>query len=470
MSHLTCILRLDLQPVSICLLNISEDEFTAFATRASFFCKHNQLQNTFDVIQVNSEVFGLAGKKNSPEPGTPWEPYMAKIIKNDRITSVDHFQDTRHIEFDISQSSIQYQPGNVLSIFPRTPSHAVDDFLEHLGLKGEDWVRISRRQDSTPEAEQGSCTCCIRDIPQGVLDISGASPRRFLFEVLHEFAEDANEKERLSYFASPEGRDDLYVYNQREGRTVLQVLKDFPSAKPPLEWLLQACPLKQPRQFSLSSSMKAHPGEAHITVAIVTWRTPFRRLKKGLCTSWLADIHAHSDELVPIWVESGALTMPESETAPMIMIGPGTGIAPFRAFLEERYQSAKGKQLVPSSSILFFGCRNKQSDYYYQQELEEFQRRGILDEKNGLIVAFSRDQEKKVYVTHKLKEYGEVVHKWIIEKGAYIYISGSAKKMPANVMDALVGVLSVGGVSADDAKKFLRSMELSGRYIVEAWS
>lgn len=423
-----------------------------------------------DILQVDGEVSGPGGENNGTEIGNSWKPYMARMTKNDRITSADHFQDTRHIEFDISESGIEYPPGNVLSIFPRTPSDDVEDFLGHFGLIGEEWVKISRRQSSIVGKESGGFMCSIREIGQGIIDISGASPRRFFFEVLHEFATDELEKERLSYFASPEGRDDLYVYNQREGRTVMQVLKDFSSAKPALEWLLQACPLKQPRQFSLSSSLKEHPGEAHITVAIVNWRTPFKRLKTGLCTSWLAGIRAGSNELIPIWVESGALTMPESVSAPMIMIGPGTGIAPFRSFLEERYAGTKDMQANSGSSILFFGCRSRESDYYYQQQLEEFQRKGVLDEQNGLIVAFSRDQQNKVYVTHKLREYGEIVRKWIVEKGAYIYVSGSAKKMPSNVMDALVGVLSVGDLSTDDARKFLRSLELTGRYVVEAWS
>ena len=141
----------------------------------------------------------------------------------------------------------------------------------------------------------------VSALVQGVLDIDGASPRRYFFEVLEHFATSEHEAERLQYFGSAEGRDDLHQYNQQEGRTVLEVLNDFKSALPPLEWLLQICPLKQPRQFSISSSPRAHPGQAHITAAIVEYRTPFKRTKRGLCTSWLAGLDpTSSDVRVPV--------------------------------------------------------------------------------------------------------------------------------------------------------------------------
>lgn len=395
----------------------------------------------------------------------PWKPHMAKVKTNTRITSIDHFQDTRHIELDLGSSGLEYTPGDLLAIFPKTSPSAISDLLNILGMCGSEWVEISPRK-LPPLVDLPRFVCRVLDILQGVLDISGASPRRYFFEVMQHFATNPMEVERLAYFGSGEGRSDLHVYNQAEGRSVVDVLRDFPTCKPTLEWLLEVCPVKQPRQFSISSSQKIHPGEAHITVAVVEWKTPYRRTKKGLCTSWIADVHSTSDERVPVWIESGVFSPPKNPTTPMVLVGPGTGVAPFRAFLQDRM--ASGGQSGPS--LLFFGCRSEASDYYYASEWFELQNHGILHAQHGLVVAFSRDRAAKVYVTHKLLEHATIVRDWILNRGAAIYVSGSAKKMPSEVMDAMVKVLELGGMTQDEAKALLASLERCGRYCVEAWS
>ncbi|GMH41133.1 hypothetical protein BSKO_09043 [Bryopsis sp. KO-2023] len=416
--------------------------------------------STFDSTWTSEE--GVAGR---------WKPHMAKVLKNERITTAEHFQDVRHIELDIHGSGLNYRPGDVLTIFPQTPENAVEEFLKRMGLNGEDWIEVSANQGPVDVSTRSKATMRIRELVAGVLDVCGASPRRFFFKVLHAFAQTEVEIDRLAYFASTEGRDDLHVYNQREGRTVLEVLQDFPSATPPLEWLLQACPIKQPRQFSISSSPAAHIGEAHVTVAIVKWRTPFKRQRFGLCTSWLANISPGGADRIPVWVESGALSLPKEASTPMILIGPGTGVAPFRSFLEERQQILKSNPAnPPAPSLLFFGCRNEQGDFYYRTQWEALQESGVLDKNHGLVAAFSRDQPKKVYVTDKLREMQGVVREWVLEKGASVYVAGSAKKMPSNVMEAFQEILVGEDVSAENAKKLLRTMELKGRYFVEAWS
>ncbi|GIL54285.1 hypothetical protein Vafri_9851, partial [Volvox africanus] len=193
----------------------------------------------------------------------------------------------------------------------------------------------------TPGSERGPAVIArVRSLVQGCLDIGGASPRRYFFQVLRHFADLERERERLSYFATAEGRDDLYRYNQREGRTVLEVLSDFPSATPPLDRLLEAAPPLRPRLFSVASSQRLRgPAAAHLLVALVSYETPLRRLKTGLCSAYLGKLSTQEgrEDLVAVWTERGSMKLPRSPETPLILVGPGTGVAPFRAFLEDRY-------------------------------------------------------------------------------------------------------------------------------------
>uniref|UniRef100_A0A383VDI1 NADPH-dependent diflavin oxidoreductase 1 n=1 Tax=Tetradesmus obliquus TaxID=3088 RepID=A0A383VDI1_TETOB len=514
----------------------------------------------------------------------PWQPFMAPLLINQRVTAADHFQDTRHIEFDLQGSGFDYQPGDLLAVFPRTPAADVEAALLRLGLDGDAWLRVEpaeqqqqqqqqQQQDNGTQHANGSssaagavCEATARAIVQGVLDLSNCSPRRYLFQVLSHFASNAMQQERLQYFATAEGRDDLYRYNQRERRSLLEVLQDFSSAAPPLERLLEAAPLLSPRQFSLTSSPAAHPGRAAILVAVVAWATPTKRLRKGLLTSWLAGlapaaaaaaadggvsissqngtISSSSSGVsvpirVPVWVERGALRLPPSHSTPLLLVGPGTGVAPFRSFIwhraaikqhQQQQQQQLGSEVVPQqqvadSSCLFFGCRSPSADFYYRQEWGQLMQQQALQQQHGLIVAFSRhspqlDQQQlldmlqqqqqqqpgnaaassaadgagaateqaaaaaaaavaaaevrppgsRVYVTHKLREQGAMVWQ-LLQQGAWVYVSGSAEKMPAAVVSALEDVAQQhGGLTREAAAKYIRQLELSGRYHVEAWS
>ncbi|KAL5072880.1 hypothetical protein RYX36_011864 [Vicia faba] len=149
-----------------------------------------------------------------------------------------------------------------------------------------------------------------------------------------------HEKKRLKDFASPEGRDDLYQYNQKERRFVLEVLEDFPSVQMPFEWLIQLVPLLKTRAFSISSSQSAHPNQVHLTVNVVSWTTPYKRKKKGLCSSWLATLDPYDAVSMPAWFQKGSLPTP-SPSLPLILVGPGTGCAPFHGFIEERALQSK---------------------------------------------------------------------------------------------------------------------------------
>ncbi|XP_020416421.1 NADPH-dependent diflavin oxidoreductase 1 isoform X3 [Prunus persica] len=302
------------------------------------------------------------------------------------------------------------------------------------------------------------------------MDVASASPRRYFFEVMSIFATAEHEKERLQYFVSPEGRDDLYQYNQRERRTVLEVLEDFPSVQMPLEWLVQLVPPLKTRAFSISSSPSAHPNQVHLTVNVVSWTTPFKRSRAGLCSNWLAKLDPEQCVYVPVWFQKGSLP-PPPPSLPLILIGPGTGCAPFRGFVEERaIQSLTGST---APVMFFFGCRNEDNDFLYREFwISHSQNGGVLSEAKGggFYAAFSRDQSQKVYVQHKIQEHSRRV--WnLLREGAAVYVAGSSTKMPADVLLAFEEIISKeSGLPQESAVRWLRALEKAGRYHVEAWS
>eukprot|EP00898_Chlorokybus_atmophyticus_P000268 jgi/Chlat1/1241/Chrsp115S00755 len=427
-------------------------------------------------------------------------PFLAVMDKSIRLTAADHEQEVRHIEFRLAGSGLTYEPGDLLAIVPSTPDWAIGRFLERLGLSPDTLVTVEAPEGVGAAHVMKQSThkpVRLEALVRAVLDVSSASPRRYFFEVLSHFASAPHEREKLRHFASPAGRDELYLYNQEERRCTLEILDDFPSANPPLEWLLQTVPRLLPRQFSISSSPLAHPGQAHITAAVVRWQTPLRRQREGLCTGWLSRIADLAGSIhVPVWTERGAIRLPPSPSTPLIMVGPGTGLAPFRSFIQHR-RALNMKLDVPVGSnglshdvvlngsvdgvdtgmnngpmMMFFGCRQQAKDFLYANEWAEFVADGTLSEAagGGFYVAFSRDQPDKVYVTHRVSEQG--VRIWqLIQAGASVYISGSANKMPADVAAAFEAVaMEQGGMTEQEASAWLRRLEMTHRYNVESWS
>ncbi|CAM6037539.1 unnamed protein product [Sphagnum compactum] len=415
---------------------------------------------------------------SSIQHGAPSMPVFAQLLKNQRLTKDDHDQDVRHIELDLGNSGAQYVPGDILTLLPRQNPTSVEKFLKRCGLDPDAYITVEAADSATSAAdEKGDVPkrqpILVKTLVEAVMDVDSASPRRYLFEVMSHFAGAEHERERLVYFATPEGRDDLYRYNQRERRTVLEVLNDFPSVQLPLEWLLQTVPRLQPRSFSIASSQKAHPNEAHITVAVVKWATPFKRERHGLCSSWLASLNPNQGKIfVPIWFTNGAIKLPPP-SVPLILVGPGTGCAPFHAFVEERVTILSRGDTVVAPVLLFFGCRKQAKDFLYEEDwLAWSTGKNVLSNNvgGGFFVAFSRDQSEKVYVQHKICEQGENVWQ-MLQSGGAVFVAGSATKMPSDVMSAFErAIAKETGWPNKTASQYVKELEQKGRYTVEAWS
>ncbi|XP_006659755.1 NADPH-dependent diflavin oxidoreductase 1 [Oryza brachyantha] len=399
--------------------------------------------------------------------------YMLQMVSNQRLTKENSDRDVRHFELESPSSGITYQVGDALDILPSQSPSAVDSFIERCKLDPDCYITVrakGRVKVSKVSLLNGFIDRIkLKTFVALTMDVASASPRRYFFEVMSFFATSEHEKEKLQYFASPEGRDDLYQYNQKEGRTVLEVLEDFPSVQMPFEWLVQLTPPLKKRAFSISSSPLAEPNQIHLTVSIVSWRTPFKRTRHGLCSSWLAGLNPNEENLIPCWVHHSSL--PPHPSIPLILIGPGTGCAPFRAFVAERAAQSTPEPTAPI--LFFFGCRNQDNDFLYKDFwYAHAHDQGVLSLKNGggFFVAFSRDQPQKFYVQHRIKEQSAKV--WnLLKSGAAIYIAGSSTKMPADVTAALEEVIcQESGCSEEDASIWLRKLERNGKFHIETWS
>uniref|UniRef100_A0A8C5HE80 NADPH-dependent diflavin oxidoreductase 1 n=1 Tax=Gouania willdenowi TaxID=441366 RepID=A0A8C5HE80_GOUWI len=375
-----------------------------------------------DEVEVKTEERRL-------HPVEPSVPFPARMLFNRRVTEKSHFQDVRLFEFDIAQSNIALLNKNLLLSVP---------------------ARLPQ-------------PCTVRHLVETYLDIS-AVPRRSFFELLSTVATNELEREKLLEFSSAAGQDELHSYCNRPRRTALEVLADFPhtTAELKMDYLLDLFPEIQPRSFSIASSLQAHPRRLQILVAVVKYKTKMFKPRRGLCSSWLASMDPEQgDVFVPLWVKKGSLRFPTEKETPVVMVGPGTGVAPFRSAIQERI--AQGKM----ANVLFFGCRSESKDFYFRSEWEELKTAGLL----RLFTAFSRDQEEKSYVQHRVRDNAELLWDLITHKNACFYIAGNAKQMPSSVCDALREVFQQQGrLSAEQAEQMLVTMERTGRLQNETWS
>ncbi|XP_032993957.1 NADPH-dependent diflavin oxidoreductase 1 [Lacerta agilis] len=405
-----------------------------------------------------------AGRPDPADPGPACEqrPFPARMLSNQRVTSESHFQDVRLIELDVAGSGIEAAAGDVAMVAPRNAPDDVELFCRLLNLD-------PHRCFVAEPADEGAVLplllpqpCSVGYLVENYLDIASV-PRRSFFELTAQLSPDEREQEKLREFASASGQEELYAYCNRPRRTTLEVLSDFPktAAAIPCHLLLDLIPRIRARAFSVASSMLALPNHIQILVAVVRYKTRLARPRRGLCSTWLASLDpTHGPVQVPLWVKRGALRFPDDPDTPIVMIAPGTGVAPFRAAIQERV--AQGKR----GNFLFFGCRHQAHDFYFRDEWAELVAQGFL----SVFAAFSRDQDEKVYVQHRLRENRALLWE-LVRRGAWIYLAGSAKEVPESVADALrSGFESEGGLSAPQAAEFLAALERARRFQAETWS
>ncbi|MCE9587856.1 MAG: sulfite reductase subunit alpha [Verrucomicrobia bacterium] len=363
-------------------------------------------------------------------------PFPAKLKTNRSLTGPGSAKDTRHFEIDLADSGLAYEVGDSLGVFPTNNPVLVEEILGVLGFSGEEEV-----------TDPNGNTITIREALTRSYVITEKDKK-----LLAAIAEKDPTAAHFIPMTTPEGRAELEAYVA--GREVIDPLLAHPAAKFTPEEFVKCLRKLQPRLYSIASSQKANPSEVHLTVAAVRYETHGRK-REGVCSTFLSD---RADNVpVPVFVHTAKhFRVPEDPSTHAIMVGPGTGIAPFMAFLQERKATgATGK------NWLFFGDQKSATDFLYREELEAWQKEGVL---HKLSTAFSRDQAEKVYVQHRMLEEAEELFAWL-EQGGYFYICGDASRMAKDVDTALHQVVEkAGGKSPEEAAAYVEELKKSKRY------
>jgi len=385
--------------------------------------------------------------------------------------------------------AVTYAPGDVIDIYPQNHLEDTLAALKQLGLHPDDVVEIKLNPDAPGFLRKNAepllpPRLTVLELFRVYLDVFG-TPGRYFFEVLSHFATDPMQKEKLKEFNSPEGQLELYRYATREKRTYIEVLADFRSAQLPLSHFISHVPRMQPRQFSIASSCLKYPNQAHICMAVVEYKTPFRREKRGICSSWLASLLADSGgHQVPVSFSKGSFRMPSSLSTPVLMVGPGTGIAPFMSMCQERevlLTRLASKNGIESTkdyggAYVFFGNRFRDKDYLYREEWKlltdgRTENGTKLAAVTGFYCAFSRDQKEKVYVQHRLAEQKDIVWDVLGKRNGTFMLAGNSQKMPNDVRKQVQEIVrAIGKMSEREAKMFLLRMDAKRQYVQETWS
>jgi len=365
-------------------------------------------------------------------------PYAAPVLAVQRLTGADSAKDVRFVALDLRGSGLSYRAGDALGVYPENCPELVAAILETLNAAGDETVVTTGGRPMAARAALASA-CAVNTVNDSMLELLAASAT---------VPDEARQLRALRDADGPAWPDD---------HDLLDLLQRFGSARPSIGALIGVLPPIQPRLYSISSSPAAYPEQVHLTVGVVRYhRHGCSRTRKGVASTFLAE-RVQKEQRVRIFVQPAhGFGLPEQRETPIIMVGPGTGIAPFRAFLQHRQATgARGR------SWLFFGDQHQASDFLYRDELDTFLRSGAL---TYLDTAFSRDQAAKVYVQHRMLERAGRIWEWL-ERGAHVYVCGDARRMARDVDSALHRIVAeTGGLGEAGAKQYVSGLVRAKRY------
>lgn len=401
-----------------------------------------KLKELLAVAGGSSTVLQVAPAPQRPKPtdaesGYHREaPVFARLIASTSLTSAEGERRVQHVRLDLDGTGLSYQPGDALGVWVRNNPEEVELILALLDARGSEPVTLA---DGTVAAAREALSrhCDLR------------LPTASLYWTLAKFARSAREAAALAKLADDDA--DAHRLGVHE---VLNALTRFPSTRPPVADFVAALSRLQPRLYSIASSPRAHPDEVHLTIAVVSYEL-FARNYRGVASNFFAERLTPGRKL-PVYVQRAHGFALPADDVPVIMVGPGTGIAPFRAFLEEREdRGAKGK------NWLFFGNQKHDCDFLYRHQLESWRESGLL---TRLDLAFSRDQAHKIYVQHRMRENAGELWEWL-QAGAHFYVCGDAQRMAADVDRALTEIIGgQGGMDEQAARSHVAALAKSGRY------
>jgi sulfite reductase (NADPH) flavoprotein alpha-component len=358
-------------------------------------------------------------------------PFPAVLLENILLNGRGSIKETRHLELSLEGSGLSYEPGDVLGVYPSNAPDVVDALLQALHFDGTERITLDDKESFLYDAlfSHVEATAITRPMMQKYALLAN---NRQLNQMLHD-------KSKLNGYL--------------HGREIIDLVSDFPSRHLSAQAFVDCLRKLPPRLYSIASSLKRHPDEVHITVAAVRYQS-YGRERKGVGSTFLAE-RIGEDATVPVYIDHNPnFKLPADSAAATIMIGPGTGIAPFRAFVEEREAvGASGK------NWLFFGDQHFETDFLYQAEWLRYLKSGVLTRMN---VAFSRDQQQKIYVQQRMVEHGKELYAWL-QDGAHFYVCGDEKRMAHDVHQALLRIVAA-EIGSDNAEQYVANLQKSKRY------
>ncbi|MGE6628492.1 assimilatory sulfite reductase (NADPH) flavoprotein subunit [Bacillus pumilus] len=364
-------------------------------------------------------------------------PFYAEVLENINLNGRGSNKETRHLELSLEGSGLVYEPGDSLGIYPTNDPALVDELITTCGWSVEEAVTVHKNGDTLPLKEaltsHFEITVLTKPLLQKLADLTKN-------EALHALFEEGNEEKLKAYLAGRDLVDAARDFGPFEGTAA-----DFTA-------ILRKIPA---RLYSIASSLKANEEEVHLTIGAVRYDAHGRE-RQGVCSILCAERLEPGDTL-PVYIQHNQnFKLPENPDAPIIMVGPGTGIAPFRSFMQEREEiGASGK------SWLFFGDQHFVTDFLYQTEWQKWLKDGVLTKMD---VAFSRDSEEKVYVQHQMKKQSKELFEWL-EQGAYVYVCGDEKHMAHDVHHTLLSIIQEeGAMSKEKAESYLANLQQQKRY------
>ena len=370
-------------------------------------------------------------------------PFPARITDHRLLNQPGSAKETRHFAVSLAGSGLHYKAGDSLGVFPANRPEEVAELLRLLGATGDEPVSPAMLKLPAPIPLREALTARL----------ALAKPTRKMVEALAAPTTSAAEKAKLAGLLAPESKDMLAHW--LEEREFVDLLAEFPGAKLTPQEFVDHLRKLMPRLYSIASSPKVFPTEVHLTVAVVRYETNHRS-RVGVASTFLTDrVQAHATP-VPVFVSHSHFGVPEDGARDCIMVGPGTGVAPFRAFMQERVAAA-----AAGRNWLFFGDQHRATDFLYGEEWVAWQAAGKLAR---LDLAFSRDQILKVYVQDRMRENAAELWAWL-QGGAHFYVCGDAKRMAKDVDTALHDVISQqGGMTMLQATDYVKQMKKDKRY------
>jgi sulfite reductase alpha subunit-like flavoprotein len=410
------------------------------------------------------------------------DSFQGMLIKNERVTPKSHWQDVRLLTFAIPAAN-EYHPGDTVTIFPKNFPEDVQTLIDLQGwndvadlplifeVQGPKYFNADNLVPMPPGLVPLE-NSTLRQLLLHNLDIT-AIPKRHFFHLIAHHTDDPMHKERLLEFTNPMYSDEFFDYTTRPRRSILEVLQDFPSVKLPWRWATSLFPVIRGRQFSICSGgvQRASPELAgtiklQLLVAIVKYKTVLKKIRQGLCSRYIASLPEGSIL---------SMTMPPNVTFykaikinanfPIIMVGPGTGVAPCRSLIWQRAYDGLPHPDRMKEAVLFFGNRNKSADYFFQDEWK------VSSLRLQVFTAFSRDQKEKIYVQDLIRREGKLIHR-LLAANALIIVCGSSGKMPLQVREAFMDVMEEHGGPWENRKKVeecFEFLEKRGQYLQETW-